>query len=94
MKQLLQIFALCSTIVASTPAWSFDLMAGEQLVDENCNSCHGSELYTRKDRLVTSRSGLTNQVQRCELALGLTWFDEDVENAAEFLNQKYYRFDK
>jgi len=94
MKHVLKIVTFGLTVVTSAPAWSYDLAAGEQLVDENCNSCHGSELYTRKDRLVTSRPGLTAQVKRCELALGLTWFDEDIENAAEYLNQKYYRFGK
>ena len=64
------------------------------MVNQNCTSCHGSELYTRKDRLVTSRPGLTKQVKRCELALGLTWFDDDIDNVAEYLNGKYYRFGK
>jgi hypothetical protein len=80
--------------IASSQVRAFDVAEGEALVNDNCNSCHGSELYTRKNRLVTSRSGLTQQVKRCELALGLTWFDDDVNNAAEYLNQQFYRFAK
>jgi hypothetical protein len=94
MKQFLPFIILAFTIVASGTVLAFDPAAGKQLVDENCNSCHGSELYTRKERLVTSRAGLTKQVKRCELALGLTWFDDDVDNAAEYLNQTFYRFGK
>ena len=71
-----------------------DLVHGKQLVDDNCYACHGSEVYTRNDRRVRSRPGLSKQVQRCELTLGLGWFDEDVENAAEHLNQNFYRFGK
>ncbi len=64
----------------------------EKLVRENCTSCHGSEYYTRADRIVTSRPGLTKQVRRCELALGLTWFDDEIESVTGYLNRNYYHF--
>jgi hypothetical protein len=41
---------------------------------------------------VTTRNGLDQQVQRCELSLGLKWFDDDIENVAAYLNQTYYHF--
>ncbi|MCB1850371.1 MAG: cytochrome c [Gammaproteobacteria bacterium] len=94
MKQTLPLVTLVIATTAAGPASAFDPAAGKQLVDGNCYSCHGSEIYTRADRMVKSRSGLTTQVQRCELALGLSWFDEDVDNAAEYLNQKFYHFAK
>lgn len=62
------------------------------LVENNCIKCHGSEVYTRPDRKVTSRDGLDRQVRRCETALELTWFDEDIADVAGYLNQHYYRF--
>jgi hypothetical protein len=65
---------------------------GEALVKANCVRCHGSEIYTRRDRRVTSLPGLHKQVRRCEQMLGLTWFDEDIENAATYLNREYYKF--
>jgi mono/diheme cytochrome c family protein len=62
------------------------------LVTEHCVKCHGSEVYTRPDRKVTSRDGLERQVRRCETALELTWFDEDIAGVAGYLNQQYYHF--
>lgn len=62
------------------------------LVDNHCIKCHGSEVYTRPDRKVTSRDGLERQVRRCETALELTWFDEDIADVAGYLNQQYYHF--
>lgn len=94
----MKILSILPLLLAAAATGAFaadaDTAHGKQLVDDNCYSCHGNEVYTRNDRRVKSRSGLTKQVQRCELSLGLSWFDEDVENAAEHLNQNFYRFAK
>ncbi|MCU7852453.1 MAG: cytochrome c [Candidatus Thiodiazotropha sp. (ex Monitilora ramsayi)] len=70
-----------------------DVQQGHELVETNCVRCHGSEIYTRPDRRVTSLPGLHKQVRFCEQMLGLTWFDEDVDNTATYLNQEYYKFE-
>lgn len=81
-------------LLSTSQANAFDVAAGKQQLNESCTSCHGSELYTRNDRRVTSRKGLSAQVQRCQLALNLNWFDDDVENTAEYLNNEFYHFKK
>ncbi|HHH39890.1 MAG TPA: cytochrome c [Sedimenticola sp.] len=81
-------------LLAAGPATAADPDAGGKLVKKNCTECHGSEVYTRDDRRVKTRPGLSRQVQRCEQALGLTWFDDEVENAAEYLDRSYYHFGK
>lgn len=69
-----------------------DIAAGKQQHQQYCTSCHNSEVYTRQDRRIQSRKGLSAQVQRCQLALNLNWFDDEVENTAEYLNREYYHF--
>lgn len=69
-----------------------DPQTAKQLVDTHCYKCHGTEVYTRPDRRVTSLPKLHSQVRRCELALGLQWFDQDIEDVADYLNKEFYRF--
>ncbi|MCG6897360.1 MAG: cytochrome c [Thiocapsa sp.] len=64
----------------------------ESLYEANCLSCHGSEIYTREGRLISSMDGLERQVQRCETALGLRWFDDDIKDVANYLNDRFYHF--
>ena len=71
-----------------------DVHQGKVLVDKHCQECHQSEVYTRPDRLVKTLPGLQKQVRRCEQALGLTWFDEDIDNASTYLNHEFYKFDR
>ncbi len=63
------------------------------LHQKNCVACHGSEVYTREDRMVDSLAGLETQVRRCDAALELRWFDEDIAAVTSFLNDRFYGFE-
>jgi len=92
MQNTLKVAGLIGLLV-TLQGQAADLKAGKKLVDQDCVRCHGSEVYTRGDRRVTSLPGLHKQVQRCEQMLGLSWFDDDINNTAGHLNQQYYKFD-
>lgn len=64
----------------------------QDLYDQHCVGCHGTEVYTRDDRKVKSLPALGRQVQRCETALGLRWFDEDISEMTALLNERFYHF--
>lgn len=77
-----------------------DARKGEKLVEESkCNVCHvklvggdGTAIFTRADRKVKTAAGLLSQVRTCNTMLGTSWFPEDEENVAAYLNQTYYKF--
>ncbi|BCO30173.1 hypothetical protein TspCOW1_02760 [Thiohalobacter sp. COW1] len=79
-------------LLAAGPAAAADAQAGKKLHDQHCMQCHDSGVYTREDRRVNSLEALHKQVRRCDASLGLRWFDQDVENVVEYLNQTHYRF--
>jgi mono/diheme cytochrome c family protein len=85
--------------VCALPAMAADPANGRALHDPNCIACHealmegnADALYTRPDRLVGNFDALVKQVNRCQLTLGLQWFDEDISDVAHYLNQTYYKF--
>lgn len=83
------LLAVTALPFAATAA---DLKAGQALHDAHCMKCHDSGVYTREDRRIASLDGLRKQVARCELSLGLTWFDDQRENVVQYLNNAYYKF--
>jgi mono/diheme cytochrome c family protein len=86
---------LCVAVsLGTTASQAADVAVGQQLIKTHCQGCHGNDVYTEQDRRVTSLPGLYKQVRRCEQMLGLTWFDEDIDNAATYLNQEFYKFRK
>jgi cytochrome c553 len=90
-KRLLLLTATCLLAAGVLPAAAV-ADNGATLHQEHCTSCHDDSVYSRKDRRVTSPAGLKKQVQRCELSLGLKWFDEDVDDVVNYLNKTYYKF--
>ena len=92
MKMTILSASLIS-LLAGANSMAADVQRGHELVSTHCVSCHGSEVYTRPDRRVTSLPGLYKQVRFCEQNLGLRWFDDDIDNTATYLNQEYYKFE-
>jgi len=90
MKKLVLILMLFGT----SPVVLADAEKGKKQHDEHCAKCHGTEVYTRKDRFIKNRAALDKQVKRCQLNVGAQWFDEDASNVADFLDQSFYRFAK
>lgn len=74
------------------PAQASDAAKGKTLHQANCLSCHGTEVYTRSNRMIRSMDSLVTQVNRCNVNLGTGWFDDEVEAVARYLNENYYRF--
>ena len=83
-------FILISAFSASASA--ADIKNGEALHQDNCIKCHDSSVYTREVKRVKNLPGLGKQVRFCKDNLGLTWFDDEVEDVTDYLNSNYYHF--
>jgi cytochrome c2 len=81
------IIAFCTTATQAA-----DIENGNDLHFENCTGCHDSTVYTRDDRKVGSLARLGTQVRFCKDNLGLTWFDDEVDDVIAYLNKEYYHF--
>ncbi len=58
----------------------------------NCNQCHGTEVFTRPDRKITSLTALEAQVRRCDSNLNTNWFDDEILDVTAHLNKQFYKF--
>lgn len=69
-----------------------DASNGKALHDAQCMKCHDNKVYTRSDRFISSHAALTKQVTRCQLNVGAQWFDEDVADVVQYLDETFYKF--
>lgn len=83
---------LICAITFATSSSAADSGNGSELHLESCTRCHDSAIYTRADRKVQNLPSLGTQVRFCKDNLGVTWFDDEVDDVIGFLNQNYYHF--
>ncbi len=98
-KTHLQPLWLLLLLLSLPVAGYADNRRGEQLHAKHCSGCHarmfgndGNTIYTRPDRRVDSMTGLHKQIRTCVHNLGFTWFDDEIEDVANYLNQHFYQF--
>jgi mono/diheme cytochrome c family protein len=66
---------------------------GRNLHDQNCLGCHGTEVYTREDRLIQSMDGLTSRVDFCARnAVKVDWDQKQIDAVANYLDNRFYHF--
>ncbi|VAW76731.1 hypothetical protein MNBD_GAMMA15-171 [hydrothermal vent metagenome] len=78
-------------ILSSTSVFA-DTDNGKKLHDATCMKCHGNEVYSRDGRFIKDREALNKQVSRCQLNAGAQWFDEDVADVVQYLDETFYKF--
>lgn len=100
MIDRISIVLLTLSLTVTVPTLAYDDTEQQQIHQQQCSDCHGrlmdgdpDRLYTRDDRKINTRQGLNSQVRACSVNLNLQWFDDEIENMAEYLNRHYYRFD-
>ena len=68
-----------------------DAKRGELLYETACIQCHTTQAHWRDKRLVRDWPGLLHQVNRWQAVAGQNWHAEEIEDVAEYLNQRFYK---
>jgi cytochrome c553 len=69
-----------------------DSEKGKRLLDANCMTCHGTDIFTRKDRKVQSLDGLKQQLVACSHAAKTEFTASEMQDLLKYLNDDFYRF--
>lgn len=86
------ISLLFITLSFAASARAANIENGNDLHFEHCTGCHDAGVYTRENRNVRNLAQLGKQVRFCKDTIGVTWFDDEVDDVVEYLNATYYYF--
>jgi cytochrome c2 len=89
--KFISLFPFVALMFAAS-AHAADIESGNDLHFEHCTGCHDSSVYTRENRNVRDLAQLGRQVRFCKDSIGLTWFDDEVDDVIAYLNATYYHF--
>ncbi len=67
---------------------------GAELHQDQCEGCHGTELYRSPARKISRHFDLRRQVSMCidVTGKGADWFPEEQESVVDYLNRDFYQF--
>ena len=92
MKSILGVSLLILLIPSAYAALPGDSVDGKRLHDANCKGCHGTSVYTRKDRLVRSLDALKQQLSGCSHMARKEFSAVEMQNIIKYLNDEFYQF--
>lgn len=69
-----------------------DIERGRMLHENHCRMCHDSIAYKRTGHIAKNYAEVRAQVTRWQTNTGLHWSQEDIDNVAAYLVQRYYKF--
>jgi mono/diheme cytochrome c family protein len=71
-----------------------DASRGQLLYENHCTVCHTSVVHVREQHKARSREDIQAWIRRWQKELALNWGSGEIDDVAEFLNQRYYRLEK
>ena len=90
MIRLLAVLALVLAAGGAPCALAQDERA-RTLHDTYCQMCHGTQVYTRSDRLANDYDAVRGQVDRWQKNVKLNWSESDVDLVTGYLAERFYR---
>jgi len=84
--------SLLSSIVLASSLLGDSKNGKELFLDAKCLSCHETTSFKHREDKVNSFPMLKKKVRMCEYNTGTGWFDEEVDDVTEYLNQTYYHY--
>jgi mono/diheme cytochrome c family protein len=79
-------------VLGPPPATAADTLRGARLYETKCGGCHDRSVHGRSPRVARSFSELREFVVRWNEQVGGSWSREEIDDVANYLNERYYLF--
>jgi mono/diheme cytochrome c family protein len=92
MKRTITFTALLACGLAAASAHAIDPQRGRALYEVRCIQCHDASVHGRQKRVAKNYNDIRGWVARWNKELGGFWGEEEIEDVAAFLNERYYSY--
>ena len=89
---MLKVTILLTSIIFSSILSADDSEAKTLFDEAKCMKCHEYSSFSYKEEKVNSFKKLHTQVQRCESGNHAGWFEEEILDVTNYLNNDFYHF--
>lgn len=97
MRRLTTLFLkkslLISVLGLSAETQAHNFARGQELYNQQCQSCHEDLLHARNRKPKTLK-GLRSRIQDWSSHTGNSWSAEEIDDVLYYLNRSFYHFDQ
>jgi mono/diheme cytochrome c family protein len=90
--RLLPGFRVVALSFLATCANAADTDRGKSLYESRCDTCHESSVHSRAARSARTFDHIRAFVSRWDRELGQSWTNEEINEVARYLNERYYHY--
>ena len=90
---LLKTSLLISALGLSSATQAQNFARGQELYNQQCQSCHEDLMHARNRKLKTL-NGLRSRIQDWSSHSGNSWKAEEIDDVLYYLNKSFYHFDQ
>ena len=84
---------LLLSVMAFSGVLQADMKEAQALFDDaKCMECHNTEDFKNRKDKVSNFHKLTKSVNACSSSTDTGWFEEENDDVARYLNNKFYHF--
>lgn len=95
MPKLIRIFLkLCFLLPFTVNAQELEVKRGQLLYENHCQSCHAESIHNRFNPRAETLDELYVWIISWSTHSGLNWGEEDINDLADYLNDRFYLFDE
>lgn len=92
MRSLSAAFVALSLLAAAPLVGAADTSRGKALYESRCDKCHDVSVHSRNPRSARTFDHIRAFVARWDRELGAAWTNEEINDVARYLNEKYYKY--
>ena len=93
VQQFTTISSLLILSAIASPAHAQNFARGQELYNQQCQSCHEDLMHARNRKLKTI-NGLRSRIQDWSSHSGNSWTAEEIDDVLYYLNKSFYHFDQ
>ena len=92
-QPIITIGSLLFLAASLSPARAQNFARGQELYNQQCQSCHEDLMHARNRKLKTL-NGLRSRIQDWSSHSGNSWTAEEIDDVLYYLNKSFYHFDQ
>lgn len=92
LRRCLTTLLLPALLALTAQSQAQEINKAQLLYETYCQQCHDSQIHMREKKRAQDLEDIRHFVKRWQNSLELKWTERDIDQVADYINQRYYHY--